>query len=239
VAATATILAAIALDGVACQLLLAALAVLLPAAVAGLLARLLRLALLLALPLVLSALVVNLLFLPGGSRTLLEVGPLRITGEGLDLALVVAARIVTMAGAATLFYLATRPAELVADLERRGVPPRLTFVLHNAVAMVPQVAERAADIAAAQRARGLDTEGSPWRRARGILPLAAPTIIGAIGEAEARTLALEARAFTRPGGRTLLWAPADRTRERVLRWLATGAVVALVIARLAGVPLPC
>jgi energy-coupling factor transport system permease protein len=239
VAATTTLVAAIVLDSPACELLLAGVAVLLPAALAGLLRRVTRLALLVSLPLAVSVLAVNLLFLPGGSRTLLEVGPLRVTGEGLDLALLVVARVVAMAGAVTLFYLATRPAELVADLEHRGVPPRLTFVLHNAVAMIPRLAERAADIAAAQRARGLDTEGSLWRRARGILPLAGPTIVGAIGEAETRTLALEARAFTRPGRRTTLWAPPDRVAERAARWLMAGAAAALLVARLTGAPLPC
>jgi energy-coupling factor transport system permease protein len=105
--------------------------------------------------------------------------------------------------------------------------------------MIPRLAERAADIAAAQRARGLDTEGSLWRRARGILPLAGPTIVGAIGEAETRTLALEARAFTRPGRRTTLWAPPDRVAERAARWLMAGAAAALLVARLTGAPLPC
>ena len=39
-------------------------------------------------------------------------------------------------------------------------------------------------IQAAQRARGLDTEANAWRRLRGLVPLVAPTILGAVAEAE-------------------------------------------------------
>ena len=48
--------------------------------------------------------------------------------------------------AVTLFYLTTRPAELVASLQAHGTPARLTFVIHNAVAMIPRLAERAAEV---------------------------------------------------------------------------------------------
>ena len=124
-----------------------------------------------------------------------------------------------MAGAVTLFYLTTRPAELVASLQAHGLPARLTFVIHNAVAMIPRLAERAGEVTEAQRARGLDSEGSllgraaghgrawPDRRSR-----------GAIAEAETRTLALEMRGFTRPGRHTLLWVPADSGLQRAARW---------------------
>jgi hypothetical protein len=47
-------------------------------------------------------------------------------------------------------------------------------------------------------------------------------------------MALESRGFSRPGRRTLLWAPPDRAAERVARWLMVLAIPALIAARLAG-----
>jgi hypothetical protein len=47
-------------------------------------------------------------------------------------------------------------------------------------------------------------------------------------------MALEARGFTRPGRRTLLWAPPDRPAESALRWLVVAGLVALVVLRIAG-----
>ncbi|HEY7526769.1 MAG TPA: energy-coupling factor transporter transmembrane component T, partial [Candidatus Limnocylindria bacterium] len=85
------------------------------------------------------------------------------------------------------------------------------------------------------RARGLDTEGSFLRRARGVVPIVAPVILGSIAEVEERTLALEARSFSRPGRRTLLWAPPDTPVEAVLRYALVAAVIGLVVARAVGV----
>jgi energy-coupling factor transport system permease protein len=211
-------------------------AVLVPAAMAGVLGRLLRMAGLLALPIALSAFVVNLFFFPGGETVLLRLGPVVATAEGLSLALEILVRILAISGAITLFYLTTRPGDLVVDLERRGISPRIAFVANASAQTVPAMVERASQITDAQRARGLDTEGSVWRRARGIVPIVGPVILGSIAEVEERTMALEARAFTRPGRRTLVWAPADSRIQSVARWVLLGAVLVLVVARVAGWP---
>ena len=216
-------------------LLLVGLAVLLPASLAGVLGRLVRLSLLLSLPIAISAVLINVFFFPGGATVLLRLGPITATAEGLTFALEILLRILAISGAITLFYLTTRPAELVIDLERRGVSPRVAFVANASVQTVPAMVERANQITAAQRARGLDTEGSVWRRARGIVPIVGPVILGALGEVEERTMALEARGFTRPGRRSLLWWPRDSGTQRAVRWLILAAVGLLVVARATGV----
>ena len=226
VVAVATMAAALIVGGVMCPLALLTVAVIVPAAVAHELPRVLRLGLALSLPLAVSAVVVNVLFSTG------------TTAEGITLAAEVVLRVLTMAGAAVLFYATTRPAELVGSLQYHGVSARLTFIIHNAVAMIPRLAERAREVTDAQRARGLDTEGNWLRRSRGVIALASPTVLGAIGEVETRTLALETRGFTRPGQATVLRVPADSALQRAARWGALVGLVALVAARLTGV-LPC
>lgn len=233
--ATVTAIAAVALGGLVGPAVLVTALVLVPAAAAGVLGRLLRLALLLALPIAVSAFLVNLFFFPGGQTELLRIGPIVATGEGLELALEILARILAISGAITLFYLTTRPADLVVDLERRGISPRVAFVANASVQTVPAMVERAAQITAAQRARGLDTEGSFWRRVRGIVPIVGPVILGSIAEVEERTMALEARGFTRPGRRTLLWAPDDSRAQALARWALLIGLLALIAARIAGV----
>jgi energy-coupling factor transport system permease protein len=220
--------------GIVGPLLLAGAAVVLPAVAARILPRLLRTALLLSLPIAISVLVVNLFFYPAGEEVLFAIGPIRATAEGLGFAFETLARIGAISGATTLFYLTTPPGELVLDLERRGVSPRVAFVANASVQTVPAMVERAAAITAAQRARGLDTEGSFLKRLRGVLPLAGPVLLGAVAEIEERTMALESRGFTRPGRRTLLWHPADSRRQAMARWLLVAAVPLLVAARAAG-----
>ena len=233
--ATVTAVAAVVLGGLAGPAILVAVAVIGPALVARVLGRLVRTALLLSLPIALSAFVVNLFFLPGAETVLLRIGPLTATAEGLAFALEILARILAISGAITLFYLTTRPGDLVVDLERRGISPRVAFVANASVQTVPAMVERAAQITAAQRARGLDTEGSIWRRSRGVLPIVGPVILGSIAEVEERTMALEARGFTRPGRRTLLWAPSDSAVQGVARWALVLALIALIVARVAGI----
>jgi energy-coupling factor transport system permease protein len=215
--------------------LLIAIGVIAPATLAGVLRPLVRTALILSLPIAISVVVVNLLFFPGGQDVLFRIGPIIATREGLMLALEVLLRIAAISGAITLFYLTTAPGDLTIDLERRGVSPRLAFVANASVQTVPAMLERAAAITAAQRARGLDTEGGVAARLRGIIPIVGPVILGSIGEVEQRTLALEARAFSRPGRRTLLWSPPDSAGQRVARWAMVLAIPVAAAARAAGV----
>jgi energy-coupling factor transport system permease protein len=234
VAATVTAVNATLLGGVVGPVVLTVVAVLLPALLAGVMARLLRVGLLLALPLAISVLIVNVFFFPSGTTVLFAIGPITATAEGVAYAVETLVRLLAITGALTLFYLTTPIGSLVVDLERRGVSPRIAFVVSSAVRTVPAMLDRAGQIADAQRARGLDTEGSAWRRIRGLVPLVGPVLLGSIGEVEERAMALEARGFSRPGRRSLLWAPADRGWERVARWLMAVSVPLVVVAHLAG-----
>ncbi len=94
--------------------------------------------------------------------------------------------------------------------------------------------ERAGVIQAAQRARGLDTEGSVRARLRGVMPLVGPVVLSSLTEVEERSLALEVRAFGRPGRRHLLWQIPDSRAQLFVRILAIAALVIAVGLRLTG-----
>ncbi len=121
----------------------------------------------------------------------------------------VSLRLFVMAAALALFGLTTPASELVADLERRGVSPRLAFAASATLGAVPALIEQARVVRDAQRARGLDIDGGVAARIWGVLPLAGPVVLGTLHGVEQRALALEARAFGRPGRREPLWAPPD------------------------------
>lgn len=204
------------------------------AQVAGELVRLVRASVLLSLPIVVSVILVSV-FTRAGSTVLFTIGPFDATLEGVDFAAQTLVRLFAISSSIGLFVLATDPRALVLDLERRGVSPRFAFVAVATIEAVPTLVERAATIGESQRARGLDTEGSLRARLRGLLPIVGPVIITSLTDVEERSLALESRAFSRPGRRHLLWAMPDSPIERVVRWLLAGALVALIGARVAGV----
>jgi energy-coupling factor transport system permease protein len=206
----------------------------LPGAVAaGVAARALRWAVIVTLPIAISVAIVSILG-RAGSTVLFVIGPFDATLEGVAYAAEIALRLFVLAMALALFGLTTESRALVADLEHRGVSPRLTFAAAATLDAVPSMAERARTIQQAQRARGLDTEGSVGARLRGIVPLVAPAVLGTLHEVEARSLALDARAFDRPGTRHLLWSPADSARQRLARWLLLVGLVAFVVGTLTG-----
>ncbi len=186
------------------------------------------------LPLVASILVINTFLFPGATDPIVRVGPFAPTWSGLAFGLEVTLRLLAMSLALALVYLTTDVDDLLADLERRGLGRRALFVVGAALQTVPALIARAGQIIDAQRARGLDTEGPFWRRARGVLPLAGPLVLGALTEVEERTLALEARAFSAPGRRALVRVPPDSPAERSLRWLLALALAVVVMLRVGG-----
>jgi energy-coupling factor transport system permease protein len=155
-------------------------------------------------PLVASILLVNTFLYPGARDVLVTSGPFSATATGLAAALQATLRVVAFTLSVAIFSLTTTTDDLLSDLERRGLGRRAVFVIGSAIGLVPRMIERAGEIIDSQRARGLDTEGSPANRVRGLLPLAGPMITGALSEVEERTLALEARAFGAPSRRTVI-----------------------------------
>ena len=203
------------------------------AAQARVLGTLFRASLLLTLPIAISVVLVSV-FTRAGTTVLFQIGPFDATLEGVDFAAQTLARLFAISASIGLFVLVTEPRAFVFDLERRGVPPRLAFIAVATIEAVPTLIDRATVIGESQRARGLDTEGSLRARLRGLLPLVGPVIIGSLTDVEERSLALESRAFSRPGRRHLLWSMPDTAWERVLRWLLLLGLVALIVLRVTG-----
>ena len=232
-AATVATLAAFILGGYVGPLAILVVGVVPAAIVAGVLPRLIRVALLISLPVAVSVALVSV-FTRAGETVLFVVGPFDATLEGVDFAGQIMVRLVVVAMALGLFGLTTHPRALVVDLEHRGMPPRVAFAAAATLETIPAMIDRATAIQAAQRARGLDTEGGLLARIRGVMPLVGPVILSSLTEVEERSLALEVRAFGRPGRRDLLWSLPDSNRQRLVRWLLLMGLVAVITARVTG-----
>jgi energy-coupling factor transport system permease protein len=201
--------------------------------VAGVAGRLIRLSFLLTLPIAISVVLVSV-FTRAGETVLFEIGPFDATLEGVDFAGQTLVRLFAISTSILLFGLTTDPRAFVLDLERRRLSPRFAFVAMATLEAVPSMIERATVIQSSQRARGLDTEGSVWARVRGVLPLVGPVILSSLTEVEERSLALEVRAFGRPGRRHLLWHVPDSTAQLAARALLLLALIALIVGRVSG-----
>jgi energy-coupling factor transport system permease protein len=185
-------------------------------------------------PLLVSIVLINAFLYPGAHDTVFTFGPLRATATGMTVAGQASLRILAFALSVAVFALTTPTDDLLADLERRGLGRRASFIIGAAIRTIPRLAARAGEVADSQRARGLDTQGSLWRRIRGVVPLAGPMISGALSEVEERTMALEARAFSAPSRRATLRPMPDDRRQRIGRWLLGLATLILLVATISG-----
>ncbi len=206
--------------------------ILVPLALWGkLLPQLVRRAVSVALPFAISVFLIQGLFWQGG-EPVLQLGPLSFKREGILFAAVSTGRILDVVGSFLLLSLSTRPDELMIALSQRGLPGSLTYIMLSTIQIVPRFQARAQTILDAQRSRGLETEGSLLQRSRTLLPLIGPLILGSFIDIEERAIALEARAFSRPGVKTSLLVLADSRPQAVLRLGLVAGSLAVVLLRL-------
>lgn len=208
------------------------LAIILPLAIWGKVWRsLLNAALKTVLPFAISLFLVQGLFWPGGTP-IVEIGPLSLKEEGVLFAVRGTGRILVIVSSFLLLTFTTRADELMLALSRKGVPNSIAYIMLATLQIVPRFQAKANTILDAQRSRGLETEGSLRVRARALLPLIQPLLLGSIIDIEERAIALEVRAFGRPGPKTSLLVLRDTTFQRIVRWLLLLAIVALLVWRI-------
>ena len=178
--------------------------------------------------LLVSIVLVNAFFFPGrrtSSCRRAAVGQPR----GADLRLISGGRIVVAFLAAVALLFTTLADDMLESLISRGASHRIAFVVLSAVQMVPRMQERAGAILEAQQARGLTVEGSLVRRARALVPLIGPVVLGSLVDVRERTFALEARGFGARPGRTAYRIVADPPIDRWLRLLILAGIVAIIL----------
>ena len=182
-----------------------------------------------------SIVVVNALFFPGATDRLVSLGPLSITREGLSFGLISAGRVLVSFLVLVTFLFTTLADDLLESLVSRGASHRIAFVVLSAVQMVPRMQDRAGSILDAQQARGLVVSGSVRQRAKALVPLIGPVLLGSLIDVRERTFALEARGFGARPGRSAYRIVADPPADRWLRLAIVLGIVAVVALALSGV----
>ena len=185
-------------------------------------------------PFALSLFLIQGFFSPG-EHVLLVLGPLTLKAEGVWLAARFTTRILVWLGAATLLMLVTRPDKLMLALTERGLPRNIAYIILSSLQIIPRFQGKAQTILDAQRARGLETEGTLIHRLRMLVPLVTPLILSSLVDLDERAIALEARAFNRSGPKTSLFPLEDTPRQRIVRWSLVALIIVLMAIWLFGV----
>ncbi|AMK11073.1 energy-coupling factor transporter transmembrane component T family protein [Pseudodesulfovibrio indicus] len=156
--------------------------------------------------------------------------------EGLLFAGTVLLQVAVVLTASLLFVLCTHPADIVTSVTRAGLSPKIAYLVGSPLLMLPAMRARAASVQAAQRARGLDSEGGLTRRVRGLFPLVKPFLLGALMDIEQRAVALEVRGFNSRTARSAWREVRDSGAQRWARRLMLLGSLGLILYKAAGRP---
>ncbi|MFC3298394.1 energy-coupling factor transporter transmembrane protein EcfT [Arthrobacter agilis] len=181
-------------------------------------------------PLLLSSVLLHGLFFPEGRVVLLDLGPARVTQEGLVFAALMGLRMSVFTGVLLTTAMTLDLPDLIATMTHRGWNRKLVFIIGSALGLLPHVALRARQITRAQQARGLVVGRGPLSRLRALLMVTTPLVIGLLVDASERNHMLEARGFSSSGPRTSYLPDTDTAAQRTGRRVATVAVLLFAAA---------
>lgn len=153
--------------------------------------------------------VLNLFY--GKGDVLVELGRLKITLDGIETAVFMAVRIITLVVVSSLLTYTTSPTELTDALERLLKPltymkidvHSLAMTMTIALRFIPTLVEEIEKIMAAQKSRGADMEsGNLIHRAKALIPVLIPLFISSFRRASELAYAMECRCYRGGEGRT-------------------------------------
>jgi len=182
-----------------------------------------------ALLFIMTFMVVFNLFMTPGENVLFAIGFIRVTSEGIVMAVQMGLRLILLISGSSILTLTTSPIQLTDGIEAllRPLKPLkvpahdIAMMMTIALRFIPTLAEEMDKIMKAQKARGaeLDT-GGLLKRAKSLLPILVPLFVSAFKRADELATAMEARCYRGDVG---------RTRMKIMRFAwrdlaATGAV---------------
>lgn len=185
----------------------------------------------LAIIIVLTALL-NLFY--GQGEPLAELGPLKITKSGIETAVFMAIRIITLVVISSLLTYTTSPTELTDALERLLKPLKLFKIDVHSISMtmtialrfIPTLVEEIDKIMSAQKSRGAEMDsGGLIHRAKALIPVLIPLFVSAFRRANELAYAMECRCYRGGEGRTKM-----KVMKMTARDYISLAIVVLFVA---------
>lgn len=160
-------------------------------------------------PIIIFTAVLNMFFIEG--KVIFELWIMKITVEGIMLAILMTIRIVCLIAGTSLLTYTTSPIALTDGIERLLSPLKrfnmpvheLAMMMTIALRFIPTLIEETDKIMSAQKARGADLEtGGLIQRAKALIPILIPLFVSSFRRADELALAMECRCYHGGEGRT-------------------------------------
>lgn len=183
--------------------------------------------------LLLSIIIIQGLFKPENETPLFHIGALIFYKEGLLYALQLCIRVLDILCAFAILVLTTKPSDLIESLVRRGLSPKIGYVLSSVLQIIPQMTATMETIMDAQRSRGMETEGKLSVRIKAFVPLIGPVVMNSLVSTRERALALEVRGFNSKTKKTFLNEEINSAYNLVIKAVLVALVIFSIVWRIA------
>lgn len=179
-----------------------------------------------------SVVIIQGLFNLGNKTVLFSIANIVFYKEGLLYALDICLRVLNILSSFAILVLTTKPSELIESLVRKGLSPRIGYVLNSVLQIIPQMSATMGTITEAQRSRGMETEGNLKTRIKAFFPLIGPVVMSSLINTRERAMALEVRGFNSSVKKTFLNEEKEGSYDKVIQLILIFIVIGALIWRI-------
>lgn len=173
--------------------------------------------------------VVQAFIIKGAEPVLLwKWGFLHIYLAGLDKGITLSFNILNFAGIFFWFFNTSGYQRISTAFQQNGLNHKAAYIFLSTFNMIDILGQNSRKIMDAQRARGVETEGNVFVRAKAFIPVIVPLVVNALLEASERSMTLEAKAFSVKGKKTIM-IPVRKNGYETLALAVTGIITLVLI----------
>ena len=174
--------------------------------------------------------IIQSLFIPAG-EVWLKFGFISVYKEGVMKAIGLTSKLTAIVSALTMLTLITPVKDFTLALEKKGLNPKAAFILMLTLQTIPEMKKQADVIMDSQKARGIETEGNVFVRAKALIPIFIPLVLSSIANTEERAITLEARGFSVGEKRTILYDIKETKNDKIMKIMLAIFIVLCIVWR--------
>ena len=174
--------------------------------------------------------IIQSLFIPAG-EVWLKFGFISVYKEGVMKAIGLTSKLTAIVSALTMLTLITPVKDFTLALEKKGLNPKAAFILMLTLQTIPEMKKQADVIMDSQKARGIETEGNVFVRAKALIPIFIPLVLSSIANTEERAITLEARGFSVGEKRTILYDIEETKNDKIMKVILVIFIVLSIVWR--------
>lgn len=175
--------------------------------------------------------IIQSLFIPAG-EVWLKFGFISVYKEGVMKAIGLTSKLTAIVSALTMLTLITPVKDFTLALEKKGLNSKAAFILMLTLQTIPEMKKQADVIMDSQKARGIETEGNVFVRAKALIPIFIPLVLSSIANTEERAITLEARGFSVGEKRTILYDIKETKNDKIMKVILAIFIVLSIVWRI-------